>query len=455
MTPECDLKKLDRAYVWHPFTQMREWTDDEILIIERAEDCYLIDTEGRRYIDGVSSLWCNVHGHRKAAIDEAVKTQLGKAAHSTFLGLSNPPAILLAERLIQTAPRGLRRVFYSDSGSEAMEIALKMAYQYWCQKDAKNATSGKKTFVHLELAYHGDTLGAVSVGGIQLFHDVYKPLLFRTHSAPSPYCYRCKFGLDRESCKRECLSELEEIVKKYAHEIAAIVVEPLLQGAAGMIAHPAGYLREVRRIADQYDTLLICDEVATGFGRTGTMFACEHEDVTPDIMAVAKGITGGYLPLAATLAKEKIYEAFLGKYEEFKTFFHGHTYTANPLACAAALANLDLFEKERTLENLRPKIERLSAWLARLRDFSHVGDVRQAGFMAGIELVESKREKTPYPPAQKIGIKVCRLAREQGVILRPLGNVIVLMPPLAIPEIVLEELLEVTERCILNITEDL
>ncbi len=445
------LKKLDQKYIWHPFTQMRDWTDEEILVIDRAEDCYLIDTEGKRYIDGISSLWCNVHGHRNEKIDSAVRAQLDKVAHSTFLGLSNTPAILLAERLIQIAPKGLTRVFYSDSGSEAMEIALKMAYQYWQVR--KDPRPKKKKFVHLELAYHGDTIGSVSVGGISLFHEIYEPLLFQSYSAFSPYCYRCKFGQDRDKCKRECLSELEEIVRKHQDELVAIVVEPMIQGAAGMIDQPEGYLKSVREIADKYDVLLICDEVATGFGRTGKMFACELEGITPDIMSVAKGLTGGYLPLAATLVKDKIYEAFLGEYGEFKAFFHGHTYTANPLACAAALANLDVFEDEKTLQNLQPKIDVLTQWLEKIRGLNHVGDVRQVGFMAGIELVKDKSTKNAYDLKEKQGIRVCKQARKYGVILRPLGNVVVLMPPLGVSQALLKELLNVTERCIREICE--
>lgn len=450
MNKTKDLKSLDQKYIWHPFTQMRDWNDEEILVIDKAEDCLLIDTEGRSYIDGVSSLWCNVHGHRQEKIDQAVKDQLDKVAHSTFLGLSNVPAILLAEKLIQIAPKGLSRVFYSDSGSEAMEIAVKMAYQYWQVR--KDPRPEKKKFLHLELAYHGDTLGSVSIGGIDLFHQVYKPLLFETFSAFSPYCYRCKFGQEREKCKRECLNELEEIVRKHKDELVAIIVEPMMQGAAGMIDQPSGYLKSIREIADKYDVLLICDEVATGFGRTGKMFACDQEGVTPDIMAVAKGITGGYLPLAATLVKEKIYEAFLGDYGEFKAFFHGHTYTANPLACAAAIANLEVFEEDKTMEELQPKIEIMKKHLEKMKSLPHVGDVRQVGFMVGIELVEDKATKKAYDLTEKRGIRVCKRARKYGVIMRPLGNVIVLMPPLGIPENLLEELLNVTEKCIVEET---
>ncbi len=446
-----NLQQKDKKYLWHPFTQMRDWQEDEVLLIERGEGCFLYDTEGRRYIDGVSSLWCNVHGHRHPKIDQAVRGQLDKIAHSTFLGLSNVPAVELAEKLIQIAPKGLSRVFYSDSGSEAMEIALKIAYQYWQQK--KDPKPEKKKFVHLELAYHGDTIGSVSVGGIDLFHKIYEPFLFETFSAFSPYCYRCKFDLKPESCKRECFQELEEIVKKHHRELVAIVIEPLMQGAAGMIHQPEGYLSKIRKLADDYDVLLICDEVATGFGRTGKMFAVNHESVTPDIMAVAKGITGGYLPLAATLVKEKIYEAFLGDYGEFKAFFHGHTYTANPLACAAALANLEIFNEEDTLGALQSKIKLMGQKLEQISKLNHVGNVRQVGFMAGIELVEDKTSKRGYDLAEKKGIRVCQLARKYGAMLRPLGNVIVLMPPLAISETLLTELLNIVEQSIVELCD--
>lgn len=449
MMSDKSLQQLDKSYVWHPFTQMRDWQDEEILVIERGEGCCLIDTEGRRYIDGVSSLWCNVHGHRKEKIDQAIRDQLDRVAHSTFLGLSNVPAVLLAERLIQIAPLGLTRVFYSDSGSEAMEIALKIAYQYWQQR--QDAKPKKKKFVHLDQAYHGDTIGSVSVGGIDLFHKKYEPLLFETWSIPAPLRVHRELGIRREECRLECVQSLEDILEKHHEEIAAVVIEPLMQGAAGMIDQPAGYLSKVRELTRRWGVLLICDEVATGFGRTGKMFACDHESVTPDIMALAKGLTGGYLPLAATLVSEEIYQAFLGEYGEFKTFFHGHTYTANPLACAAALANLDIFEKEKTLEHLQPKIELMKNRLAKIGRMDHVGDVRQVGFMAGIELVKEKSSLTPYGLEEKMGIRVCQRARKYGVILRPLGNVIVLMPPLGIPENLLTELLDVVEKCIREI----
>ncbi|MBE9535838.1 MAG: adenosylmethionine--8-amino-7-oxononanoate transaminase, partial [Proteobacteria bacterium] len=422
------LSEIDRKHIWHPFTQMKEWETDEPLIIESGEGCYLTDTEGKRYIDGVSSLWVTVHGHRKKEIDDAVKVQLDKIAHSTLLGLSNVPSIELAEKLITLVPEGLTRVFYSDSGSTAVEIALKMAFQYRQLKGQKEKTK----FIALKEAYHGDTIGAVSVGGMELFHEIFRPLLFKAHRVMSPHCYRCEKGLERDRCGLACLADVEELMKKHHSEVAAFVMEPLVQGAAGMITHPEGYLRGVRELCDKYDIHLILDEVATGFGRTGKMFACEHEGVSPDLMSVAKGITGGYLPLAATLATEEIYEAFKGDYAELKAFFHGHTYTGNPLACAAAIASIDLFDSEDTIGRLQGKTGQLTKRLETFKAHPHVGDVRQAGFMVGIELVQNKENAIDYPFELRTGHKVTIEARKRGVIIRPLGNVIVLMPPLSI-----------------------
>lgn len=441
---------LDKKFLWHPFTQMRDWEDEEIVVIESAKGMYLKDTRGRRYLDGVSSLWCNVHGHQVPEIDRAVRAQLKKVAHSTFLGLSNVPAIELAEKLIEIAPAGLARVFYSDSGSEAVEIALKMAFQYWKQSGRPK----KKKFAKLTLAYHGDTIGSVSVGGIDLFQEIYSPLLFETYSIPSPYRYRWPSGDDSEKVKHAAIRAMEKVLSEHADELAALVMEPVIQGAAGMIDQPAGYITAARELTKKYGVLLIFDEVATGFGRTGKMFAAEHEKVTPDIMAVAKGLTGGYLPLAATLTSENIYDAFLGEYSEFKTFFHGHTYTANPLACAAASASLKLFKTKQLLKRLAPKIEWLEKRLKSFYDIPLVGDIRQAGFMAGIELVQNQKTKEPFPWKEKIGIRVTQRAREKGAILRPLGSVIVLMPPLAINMKELEELIEITEDSIREVGEE-
>jgi len=412
-----DLAEQDHRHLWHPFTQQRGWEEEAPLFIERAEGTDLFDTGGRSYIDGVSSLWCTVHGHRHPTIDGAVREQLDRVAHTTMLGLSHPPAVELARRLVELAPPGLARVFYSDSGSTAVEIALKMAFQFWQQQGGEAA---KRTrFVSLRNAYHGDTVGAVSVGGIDLFHSIYRPLLFDTLMAEPGDA-----------------ADLERLLADHGDEVAAVIVEPLVQGAAGILLHPPGYLRDVRDLCDRHGVLLICDEVAVGFGRTGRMFACEHEGVSPDFMCLAKGITGGYLPLAATLTSERIYEGFLGRFEEFRAFFHGHTYTGNPLACAAALASLEVFEEERTLERLQPKIALLEELLEPVSALAGVAEVRQRGFMCGIEL-------SGFPLDQRMGHRVTMEARERGAIVRPLGDVVILMPPLSIDESQLTRLVEI------------
>ncbi len=455
------MEEKDNRYIWHPFTQMKDRLGERPLIIEEGRGSFLKDIYGRWYLDGVSSLWVNVHGHGKKEIDESIKKQLDKIGHSTLLGLSNPPAIELAENLISLVNSrlsnpplptdnppipplekggeggfekgGLRKVFYSDNGSTAVEIAMKIAFQYWQNRGRK----GKTKFLSLNNAYHGDTLGAIGVGGISLFHEIYGPIIIPSLKAPSPHCYRCELRLTYPSCSLGCAKKLETMASEHKDEIAALIIEPIVQAAAGMLISPPGYLKEVRRICTGNDILMIADEVATGFGRTGKMFACGHENVCPDIMALAKGITGGYLPLAATLTTQNIFDAFLGEYKELKTFFHGHTYTGNPLACAAALASLEIFEKDKTIEGLQGKISFLEDKLKPFTELSHVGEVRQKGFMVGIELVKDKKTKEPYPLEDKIGIKVILKAREMGLIIRPLGNVIVLMPPLSIS---LEEL---------------
>ncbi|MCX5885674.1 MAG: adenosylmethionine--8-amino-7-oxononanoate transaminase [Proteobacteria bacterium] len=446
------LEQDDKHYIWHPFTQMKDYTEETLLIVKRAKGSYLIDTNGKRYIDGVSSLWVNIHGHRKKEIDRAIMRQVRQVSHSTLLGLSNVPAIKLAKKLVSIAPRGLSRVFFSDNGSTAVEVALKIAFQYWQQRP--HPQKEKTRFISLKNAYHGDTLGAVSVGGIDLFHETYRPLLFKTYQAASPYCYRCSLKKRYPECSLACLNQLEKVMKKNHQKIAAMIIEPEVQGAGGMLMSPPGYLKGVRRLCSRYSILLIADEVAVGFGRTGRMFACEHEGVHPDIMAVAKGITGGYLPLAATLTTEEVYQAFLGEYREFKTFFHGHTYTGNQLACAAALANLEIFEKEKALQKLQAKISYLGNKLRPFTALSNVGEVRQKGFMVGIELVKDRKTKEPYPLEGKIGIRVTNEARKRGVVIRPLGNVIVLMPPLSISYRELNTLTEIVYKSILEVTGD-
>jgi adenosylmethionine-8-amino-7-oxononanoate aminotransferase len=426
MRTTVDLQAADRRLLWHPFTQQRAWCQEEPpLVIDRGEGTNLYDADGNVYIDGVSSLWCNVHGHHHPAIDAAIRAQLDRVAHSTLLGLTHQPAIELAEKLIAIAPSGLARVFYSDSGSAAVEVALKMAFQYWAQRGQSQRTG----FICLQNAYHGDTLGAVSVGGIDQFHALYRPLLFGTLAA-----------------RAGDAAHLEQLLEWHAGRVAAVIVEPLVQGAAGMLVQPPGYVRRVRELCDAHDVLMICDEVATGFGHTGRMFACEHEEVSPDLMCVGKGLTGGYLPLAATLSSERVYEGFLGAPEEQRTFFHGHTYTGNPLACAAGIATLEAFERERTLEALGPKIELLTRLLAqRIAILPGVAEVRQRGFMVGIELIEQAT-------ADRVGHQVTLAARRRGAIVRPLGDVVVLMPPLAISESDLRRLVAITAASIAEAT---
>lgn len=445
------LARWDRQYVWHPFTQHRMWNRHEPLVIVGGRGEMLIDAEGHEYIDGVASLWCNVHGHNHPHINRAIAAQLEKIAHSTLLGLTNPPAVLLAKRLVELTPDGLSKVFFSDDGSTAVEVACKMAFAYWRHR----GQARREEFVALRHGYHGDTIGAVSVGGIETFHTLFRPLLFETHFAPSPYCYRCPLGLVPGDCGMACAEQLGKLLDEHGGRIAAVVVEPLMQCAGGMIAAPPGYLRRVRGLCDDREVLLIADEVATGFGRTGTMFACQQEDVCPDLMCLAKGLTGGYLPLAATLATDEIYGAFLGGIDEFKTFYHGHTYTGNALGCAAALANIELFGQEQTLAKLPEKVECMRRHLERIAGHDNVGDVRQRGLMAGIELVADKADQGEFPYGWQMGAKVCGHARQYGVILRPLADVVVLFPPLSISLASLEQLMQVVARCIDEVLAEL
>jgi len=444
------LRYLDKRHVWHPFTQMLDWGRDEQIVIEKGEGCWLIDTEGKRYLDGVASMWTNVHGHCRPELNEALKAQSERLEHSTLLGLASEQSIILAARLAEITPPGLERFFYSDNGSTAMEVAVKMAYQYQVHQGRPE----RSRFITFKNAYHGDTLGAVSVGGIDIYHATFKPLMFETIQAPAPYCYRCELGCaDRSACGMKCLDALESLMLEHSVRCAGLVIEPLLQGAGGMIVQPPGFLGRVRELCDRYDLLMIADEVATGFGRTGKMFACQYEDVVPDIMAVSKGIAAGYLPLAATVATEKIYAAFLGEYAELKTFFHGHTFTGNPLACAVAIKSLELFESDNLLVELQPKIFRLAERLEKFRDLGHVGDVRQCGLAAGIELVEDKASRKAYPWEQKLGVRVCLEARKHGIFSRPLGNTVVVYPPLVISNMELEFLLDGLLRSIQDVTE--
>ncbi len=469
------LEDTDKKYIWHPFTQMKDWAAGTPTIIEEGSGCRIKDIDGKWYLDGVSSIWVNIHGHRRKEIDDAIREQIGKISHSTLLGLSNVPAIKLAERIIGIMGRSFNcmgnsswlpssgraqqvgvkaempspaKVFYSDNGSTAVEVALKMAFQYWIHKGVE----GKNSFLSLTNAYHGDTLGAVSVGGVDIFHKVFGPLLFKTFKAPSPYCYRCGSGRNPQDCGSACVAEMDSILKKHHREIAALIIEPLVQAAGGMIIFPEGYLKAVRDLCSRYGVLMIADEIATGFGRTGRMFACEHEAVVPDIICLSKGITGGYLPLAVTLATEEVYKAFLGDFKELKTFFHGHSYTGNPLACAAALACLDIFEKEDTLGRIQPMISLSEERLAEISGLDHVGEARNRGLMAGIELVKEKNTGEPYDWEEKMGWRVANYAKEKGLFIRPIGNVIIVMPPLSVSVEELEQMLDIIEEGIKAVT---
>ncbi len=436
------LEEWDDEYVWHPFTPHSVYRDEDPLTIVEGEGNYLIDADGERYLDGVASIWCNAFGHGRDEIDEAIEQQLDRIAHSTLLGNANDRSVELAKRLVELAPGDLAKVFYSDNGSTAMEIAIKMAIQFWQQADG-GAESQRTKFLAFSNQYNGDTVGATSLGGIDLFHSRFQPLLFEVVRAPSPNFYHRPAGQTRGEAVDEFVGRFDELFEAHADELAAVVMEPGMQGAGGMIKFPEGFLAYVRERTDEHGILMIVDEVAMGMGRTGTMFACQQEDVVPDLMAVAKMLTGGYVPLSATLTTDRIYEAFLGPPEEGKTFFHGHTYTGNQIGCAAALATLEIFEEEDVLEGLEPKIAKLRDELARFdTQFEWVGDVRQHGLCAGIELVADPEACEGFEEADRVGKRVCRRAREEGVFLRPLGDVIVLMPPLSITESEIETLVE-------------
>jgi adenosylmethionine-8-amino-7-oxononanoate aminotransferase len=441
---------FDRAHVWHPFTQMRDWNDpaNAPIVITEGTGAVLKAEDGREYLDGNSSIWTNIHGHRRAEIDEAIRAQLGRIAHSSFLGLTNDVASQLARELIEETGLSGHKVFYSDDGSTAMEAALKMVYQARVQR----GETTRATFVSFASGYHGDTIGAMSAGHSAVFHAAYKPLLFETREVMSPACYRCPFnrampvrGSDaRETreCNWECAGQLTAVLNELGDKTAAVVIEPRVQGAAGMRMHPHGYLAKAAEECRERGVWLVLDEVMTGFGRTGTMFAFEQEGVTPDLVALAKGLTGGYLPLAATLASPEIFEAFLGEYAELKTFFHGHSYTGNALGCAAALASLRIFAAEKTLERNAVLAAHLKKLTAKFGEHPNVGDVRQEGLICAIELVRDFDSRQPFDFAERIGHRVCEAAQKHGLLTRPIGDVLVLMPPYCVTESQLEAMVE-------------
>lgn len=446
----AQLRRWDNEYVWHPFAPMQAFREEQAPIIERGAGFHLIDVEGKRYLDGISSLWCNVHGHQVPEIDAAIREQLEKVSHTTLLGLSSPPSIELAKQLVDITPAGLTKVFYSDSGATSVEAALKMAYQYHQQKGTH--PEERRLFGTVRGAYHGDTVGSVSVGSIKLFHHVYGKLLFETVAVPSPAAFDYPAEMSRSSYVDFCFEEATRIITQNADQLAAFVIEPLVQGAAGILVHPPGYLKHLRELTTRLGIPLIADEVAVGFGKTGTMFACEQEEVLPDLMCVAKGLTGGYLPVAATLATDEIYDAFLGDPEAARTFFHGHTFTGNALGCAAAIASIKRFQSHRLLENVQLCSGVIAERLSGLAAHPQVGEIRQKGLMVGIELVQNRESRTSYPAKLRIGHQVTLAARRRGVILRPLGDVVVLMPAPAMPAELVRELCDVAIQSIEEVT---
>ena len=431
--------EIDKTYVWHPFTQMREWTDEgtDVVVIVEGKGAVLRDDRGREYLDGNASIWTNLHGHRHPIIDDAVRHQLERIAHCSFLGTTNEVAPELARELVvlMNHPEKNYRVFFSDDGSTAMEAGLKMIVQGRLQR----GESGRNRFVSIAAGYHGDTVGAMSLGHSELFHRPFRSLLFPSREVPSPACYRCphnrahpKRGSDARltrECAWECIDKLRETFDEEPDTVAAFTLEPLVQGAAGMAMHPRGYLQKAAALCAERGIWLMLDEVMTGFGRTGAMFAFEKEDVIPDVLALGKGISGGYVPLAATIAAGTIYEAFLGEYAEFKTFFHGHSYSGNPLGCAAARASLKVFKQDSVLETNRAKAERLGQAAAVFWSHPNVGDVRQEGMICAIELVADFESRAPFSAEDRVGFRVTEAAKKHGLLTRPIGNVLVLMPP--------------------------
>lgn len=435
-SPPEEILAFDKAHVWHPFTQMKDWLDaEDSVVIAEADGVRVRDTRGRWYFDGTSSLWLNVHGHRVPAIDDAIRAQLDRVAHSTLLGLGNVPAAVLAKRLADVAPAGLTRVFFADAGANAVEAAIKIAVQY----HANRGDTKRRLVLGFTDNYHGDTLGAVGVAPDELFHWPFMGLLPGHPRGPYPNCYRCPVGKTRPDCDTACFGEIRRIAAAHADELAAVIFEPT-EGAGGIVPAPPGYLRMLRELCDETGMLLIVDEVATGMGRTGKLFACEHEGVSPDLLCLGKGLSGGYLPLSAALATEEVFAAFLGEWTSRKAFFHGHSFTGNPLACAAGIASLDLLLE--LLPSLPEKAERLGEMMAPLASLPHVGDVRQSGFMVGIELVADRAARTPFSFGDRAGLRVTERARAHGLLVRPIGNVVIFMPPLASTEAELAEMAE-------------
>ncbi|MDO8602258.1 MAG: adenosylmethionine--8-amino-7-oxononanoate transaminase [Candidatus Omnitrophota bacterium] len=429
----------DLKFNWHPYTQMKDCENLPPVLIERAKGVKLYGSRGRFYYDTISSWWCNVHGHNHPKIKRAVKKQLDSMEHILFAGFTHKPAILLAEKLISIAPKGLTRVFFSDNGSTSVEVALKMSFQYWRITGKTNKTR----FIALDHGYHGDTIGAMSVSGESLFNEAFSPMLFPSFKVPSPYCYRCPMGKDRSTCEINCVNPLEKLLKEKSKDCSAIIIEPLVLAAGGMIAYPVEYLSKVADLAGRYNVHLILDEVATGFGRTGKMFACQHlPEINPDFLCLSKGITGGYLPMGATLTTKGIYQAFYADYGKKKTFYHGHTYTANPVACSAALASINIFDEEKTLDKVKKIIPLFQGGLQRFKGLPLVGDTRGIGLIGAMELVKDKRTRKAFDFKDRIGLQVYIKGLKKNIILRPLGGVIYLFLPLCIKTDELEDVMD-------------
>lgn len=441
----------DLKYVWHPDTQHKQYEGENYkpTLIERGEGIYVYDAQGKKYIDAVASWWVNTLGHSVERLNKVLFEQANKIEHVLLADFTHKPAIELAEKLVKLAGEPFSKVFYSDDGSTANEVAIKMAYQYWYQKGQPQ----KKYFVSMTDSYHGDTLGTVSVGGIDIYKEVFKPLVFETLKVCAPYCYRCPKGFDKSTCSLQCLKDVEKLFAKRSCEIAAIIVEPLVQGAAGMRVYPVEYLKRLRKLCDEYDVLLIDDEVAMAFGRTGKYFAFEHAQIKPDIFCVAKGITAGYIPLAATITTDKIYKEFYDDFSKLKTFYHGHSFTGNPIACAIAVENLKIMEEEKIVENLPCKIEAFKKSLEKFKGLKHVGDIRHIGMIGAVEMVKDTKTKEPYHFEERMGHRVFLEAMKRGAILRPIGNIIYFMPPLIITEEQIEELTQIAYDSIKAVTE--
>jgi adenosylmethionine-8-amino-7-oxononanoate aminotransferase len=445
-----EIIRLDRQHVWHPCTQQKDHEALPPIPIARGEGVHLVDLQGNRYIDGVSSWWVNLFGHNHPRLNRALCEQASRIAHHIFAGFTHEPAVELAARLCEKTPGALNKVFFADNGSCAVEVALKMSFQYWQQMGKPE----KKRFVSVSEAYHGETVGALSVGGCELYRSIYRPILLEGFQAQGPDCFRCPYGLNRDSCNAECFVPMEQLVAENHRQIAAVIIEPLIQGAAGMRIYPPVYLKKLRNLCNRYDIHYIADEIAVGFGRTGKMFANEHAGVAPDIMCLSKGITGGYMPLAVTLATDEIYNAFYDDYQSLKAFLHSHSYSGNPLACALAVEVLNIFEEEQILSSLAPKITLLKTNTTHFEALPHVGEFRQCGMVAAVEMVREKEGKVPYPWQERRGLEVYKKALKKGALLRPLGNVIYFMPPLTIPEETLQQLLDIAYEAIAEVSAD-